>query len=1263
MKKKLLRRITSVLIVFCLLITLLPCTALASEILSEETITDEAAASSDDSDISFEETQEDSVSSYEPEISEPDSSEKTPDISEDKIDISEEPDEVEEFILQEDPDEDTIDPSFEETGIFACHVIDNNGTRVNAWYDDSSNIYYLFLTNACSVPDITLNITGVIIKTSSNGTLDKTKNTLKNGFSGSGAAVTLTDKDGFKYNVTVLQSGLPSLNITLSGTDLSTIHSGSKTVKYSGNSVVLTDEAGNLSLTQTDVQIKGRGNTSWRYSDKRPYQIKFNKKQSVLGMAKAKKWILLANAFDDTLIRNQVAFYMAESLGMPYVPDYKNVDLWIDGEYRGSYAIGEKVEIDGSRLNLTSSTGVIVEQDDAYYKETEHWFYHAGTDHHYALQEAADETMPGLAAEGMSQFSTKLTAFWNYISNTNPSSITLAALDRYVDVDSLAKWYIVNEYTSNCESYTTSCFWYLDGPGDVLHMGPVWDFDISLGNSIKLNSVTLTYGKNYHSLFVRLMNIPAFSDYVRFVYTTYSGSIQNMANYAASLGSTISASADMNYIRWKSLGKANLKPDENSKTFAPTYNQAVSQLTDWLTRRYSAFSSIIENNSDISVVTAQYTEYNGQLKVFATNTSGYSNISVAIWSAAGGQDDIVWYNAQRDAYGTAGLTAYPCLHKKDTGYYHVHVYGTINGRLQFIGAKTVLVSSIKAVEASAVKEEDNNSLYVSAKCAFGYTEVRAAVWGEANGQNDLKWYSMKRTGEGSYYLTCDLLSHNETGKYFIDLYGYYNGRLYYLAGKTITADRLLKPTAAAALSGDGHSVKLKLTNSPGYDSVSFAVWGDKNAQNDLKWYAGSKDSRGIWNYTAYLADHNETGTYHVHIYGRKGSANTFITAVYFDVESLYRHNIKAMLSGSGKTLRTDIDVSDSFGAVKAAIWSKNGGQNDLRWIDAKKNSDNTWTVLESISAHKDTGIYYIDIYGVQNGKLRIMSGTTIHVDYFESPSVNALIYPKSMNIRLDNAEDCSDILFVVWTAENGQDDLRWYAGKKAADGTWRSDVNTRLHGGNGTYFIHVYGTVSGSRYLLTDTAVTVDSYQDPVICPDRTAESNVLNIQIEDNFGYDSISLAVWGEAGGQNDLVWYSPGKNADGTYGIKCNLGNHGETGKYFIDVYGRYDKKLIFACGTTYTLDAFAAPVMLLSETDSGFTISLQNAEYYTNVRFPVWTEAAWQDDIRWYAASKDGSGVWTCSVQSKNHGGNGLYYADAYGTLNKNSVFIDGGTINI
>ena len=153
--------------------------------------------------------------------------------------------------------------------------------------------------------------------------------------------------------------GLPVMNIQLSGVTLDQINTGMKDIKYEGNSVSISGKG--IDFIADNVTIKGHGNSSWK-DKKKPYQIKFDSKESLFGMPAAKKYLLIANYRDGSLLRNAICYDLAAALGIS-PSSYQFIDLYVNKAYVGNYMLMQKVENGKNSVNLKDPTGIIAEVD------------------------------------------------------------------------------------------------------------------------------------------------------------------------------------------------------------------------------------------------------------------------------------------------------------------------------------------------------------------------------------------------------------------------------------------------------------------------------------------------------------------------------------------------------------------------------------------------------------------------------------------------------------------------------------------------------------------------------------------------------------------------------------------------------------------------------------------------------------------------------------------------------------------------------------
>ncbi len=221
-----------------------------------------------------------------------------------------------------------------------------------------------------------------------------------------------------------------------------------------------------------------------------------------------------------------------------------------------------------------------------FYADEDIWIQNDGTGRHFVLKESVTENDQSVIQEAVQEFDDALNEFMNYLSVTPDGDITLDALSQYIDVDSFLQYYLVNEYTLNRESATTSFYWYKDGDSDVLHLGPVWDFDTCMGND--LNDIE-SYKKMHicsHIVYQRLLSIPVVQDALKKLYEYNESVFKDMGVKTDTLHELLQSSANMNYTRWQALingfsGKGTF--------FAASYQEATRNLKNWLDKREKSF--------------------------------------------------------------------------------------------------------------------------------------------------------------------------------------------------------------------------------------------------------------------------------------------------------------------------------------------------------------------------------------------------------------------------------------------------------------------------------------------------------------------------------------------------------------------------------------------------------------------------------------------------------------------------------------------------
>ena len=263
---------------------------------------------------------------------------------------------------------------------------------------------------------------------------------------------------------------IPTMKISLEGTSLAEVQENGKNVKYEGNEVEIVE--GEEILDFSNVEFKGHGNFSWN-AEKKSYRIKFEKKVDLFGMGKSKKWLLIANSVDDSLIRNDLAYFMAGYFENDFQGTGEFINLEIDGEDLGVYYLLPVIEISKSKVDLRDELGVLVEVDNVYCEQEERWWRAKNGD----CLTVKDSVMEENTEEAMKKFLEAYNKMVKAIAKKD-----FEAVSEVIDIQSFAEYFIMSEFTSNPDAYVTSWYLYKDGEGDKIHAGVVWDFDAAFGN-------------------------------------------------------------------------------------------------------------------------------------------------------------------------------------------------------------------------------------------------------------------------------------------------------------------------------------------------------------------------------------------------------------------------------------------------------------------------------------------------------------------------------------------------------------------------------------------------------------------------------------------------------------------------------------------------------------------------------------------------------------------------------------------------------------
>ena len=249
------------------------------------------------------------------------------------------------------------------------------------------------------------------------------------------------------------------------------------------SNVYIISENGTDLLATSGTEIRGRGNASWNF-EKKPYRLKFDKKQSPLGApASAKKWTLISNHGDKTLMRNILAFEVSRRVGQPYTPFCHPVDLIINGEYRGCYQLCDQVEADEDRVPCED--GYLIEIDA--YAWDEEVMFASASGIPVTIKHPDEDDITDQQKKFINDYFNKFESAVLASNFTDPNN----GYRKYLELDSFLRNFIIGEFCANTDAFW-SVYMYKDAADGKLHTGPTWDNDLSFDNDYRTHPI-VTY--------------------------------------------------------------------------------------------------------------------------------------------------------------------------------------------------------------------------------------------------------------------------------------------------------------------------------------------------------------------------------------------------------------------------------------------------------------------------------------------------------------------------------------------------------------------------------------------------------------------------------------------------------------------------------------------------------------------------------------------------------------------------------------------------
>ena len=405
-------------------------------------------------------------------------------------------------------------------------------------------------------------------------------------------------------------------------------------------------------------------------------------------------------------------------------------------------------------------------------------------------------------------------------------------------------------------------------------------------------------------------------------------------------------------------------------------------------------SLVIENNNAVTGT------FDAVVKNIIAPT-GLKEILVPSWSLVGGQDDLIWHKATKQADGSYRATIKASDHKHSTGNYRADAYIVDNFNKRFYLTEKVVEVSQSRSSASLTIENNNvatgtfDAVVRNIVAPNGLKEILVPSWSLVNGQDDLVWHKASKQADGSYRVTIKASEHkHSSGKYRADAYLIDNaGNRQYLT-ETVTEVSETKPSGSISIlnnNGAGSfDVLISDVYSPkGVRTVQVPIWSEKDGQDDIRWYQATRQADGSYKVNVQVANHKySTGTYNVHLYYiQNDGSQVGVGATQTKVTLSEPKADLAITSLNNATGSYDLVISNlvvpyGFKEVLVPTWSEKNGQDDIIWYKAAKQANGDYKVTVRSSNHKgDSGLYNSHVYLVDNdGKFIGLGGKQATLD-------------------------------------------------------------------------------------------------------------------------------------------------------------------------------------------------------------------------------------------------------------------------------------------
>jgi len=394
------------------------------------------------------------------------------------------------------------------------------------------------------------------------------------------------------------------------------------------------------------LEIRGRGHGSWEFP-KKPYRMKLYHKVNLLGFpARERNWTLINNYGDKTLMRNLLAFDLSKRLDMTYVPVGIPVDVFLNGEYKGTYNLCDQIEVATGRVEVQKMTANDIElpylsggyllEVDAYASEGTSWFTSTKRRTPVTIQYPKDDEIVPQQRDYIREHYNKMESAIFATDYKDPEN----GYRKYLDVESFLRHFLVGEISGNTDTYW-STYMYKERNNDIFKFGPAWDFDLGYENDYRtypINSYTQwvyeekgSYATGFRDVVKRLFTDENFVLRLKAIYADYRSrgilTKEALLQVVDDCVVELDQSRRLNFMRWNIM---NTRVHMNPKTYGSYEGEVdnvkkyISERIDWMDKKLGYVPSDIPQIPGLTNM-AIYTQANA---IYFDNVSEPVDITI-----------------------------------------------------------------------------------------------------------------------------------------------------------------------------------------------------------------------------------------------------------------------------------------------------------------------------------------------------------------------------------------------------------------------------------------------------------------------------------------------------------------------------------------------------------------------------------------------------------------------------------------------------------